>query len=199
FKLKNITFEKRIDYFRYVSRNGQFRTQMWDKIFKRKIIDDNKLCFRKIPIGEDCDFLLRYLFYVNKIYSVENIAYIYNLTNNTSLTKTCNDNELVILDFLPELMKMYEDTLEKKVIFQILQRFIISAFINKYARIYFFSTVAKKQIKKILNDVSIDHIIRYNRKHGMKIRDRILAFILAGNSLIYIFIINIIYFFKRNK
>lgn len=57
--------------------------QIWNKIFIKKIIDDNGIKFdENISLGEDFRFVIQYINYINKVKTLNEILYVY--TNSTN-------------------------------------------------------------------------------------------------------------------
>lgn len=73
-------------------------TTPWCKIYKRHIINEYNLRFDiELKIGEDTDFVFRYLFYVETIKLVPDIFYhFYNDENNKNLKYSLNADEFVV-------------------------------------------------------------------------------------------------------
>lgn len=66
---------------------------IWNKLYRRKIISDNRLLFNtSMRMGEDYDFNLRYLCYVNRFSAIDKIVYQY-LMDNSSLTREFRKND----------------------------------------------------------------------------------------------------------
>lgn len=73
-------------------------TTPWSKIYKRNIINEYNLRFDiELKIGEDTDFVFRYLYYVNTIKLIPNFFYnFFNDENNKNLKYSLNAYEFVI-------------------------------------------------------------------------------------------------------
>lgn len=66
--------------------------QVWAKLFRKKVIDQNGLCFdTELRLSEDSDFTLRYLRYVKSICLKADVVYHYSLNENSTMrTKSGN-------------------------------------------------------------------------------------------------------------
>lgn len=67
----------------------------WGKVYKSKIIKDNKLCFPKLMRSEDLAFIKVYLSKCEKIFYCQEVLYYYYVENNNSIMhskKTLNIN-----------------------------------------------------------------------------------------------------------
>lgn len=71
-------------------------TSVWRFIYKRKVLIDNNIFFRKgITLGEDKLFNSLFFLYANKIYSIEDILYNYIIRDNGLMMSSINNIKLV--------------------------------------------------------------------------------------------------------
>lgn len=57
---------------------------LWNKLLKTQIIKDNDLRFKNLRSGEDAEFGVRYLSYIQSIYLMTNVLYSYVLMSSSS-------------------------------------------------------------------------------------------------------------------
>jgi len=93
-KVKNhISFDKIIDYnknpidlFEYITKSGSYSP--YSKLYDAEVIKKNNLRFdENLKCSEDALFLRQYLSYCSRIVLIPKIVYMYNVSNNASLSK----------------------------------------------------------------------------------------------------------------
>lgn len=108
FQVLNNDIEKKIDKdFRLNTKNEFYKAffeqkynTLWDKIFKKDIIDKFDICFdEKIVMGEDYVFILEFIKYVNTILVLEKCLYYYKY-NEDSLCSNVTTKYLNDLDYM---------------------------------------------------------------------------------------------------
>ncbi len=68
--------------------NYKMTGEVWGKLYKRSIIEENHLCFGTAKMFEDTIFLLKYIKYCSKVVSTDEILYFQNkLVLNSAVTK----------------------------------------------------------------------------------------------------------------
>ncbi len=60
---------------------------VWNKVYKREIIEAYQIRFASIPFGEDSIFDLRYYLYAKSVRVIEDCFYFYDVTNEASAVK----------------------------------------------------------------------------------------------------------------
>lgn len=127
-------------------------TFVWDKIFKRSVIEQNSLTFpTSINYAEDCVFLTKYKLHSKKCKIITNPHYFHNISNHNSITNICNKNWYDIIHSLQEinnyykknnLFKRYEEQLRYLAIgFYNRRVSALSTHSNKTMQLKFFSTM----------------------------------------------------------
>lgn len=82
-------------------------TFIWDKIFRKSIMDKNKINFpEKIHYAEDCTFLTKFKLHTRKCKILAKPLYYHTIQNKHSITNTCNEKWLHIIDAL-EIINQY--------------------------------------------------------------------------------------------
>lgn len=85
-----------------------------DKLFKKSIIEKNKIKFpEKYRYAEDFAFLIKYKYYANEMRIIEEPLYNY-VNNSNSLTKVYNENLLDIISVLQETIDFFKTKKEYK-------------------------------------------------------------------------------------
>lgn len=80
----------------------------WNKLYKKKIIDDNKIRFKPYPINEDNIFILEYIMYAKSIYTIEKPLYHWiRIENSKTGVSSMPDNLLKIYNEAHLLTRKY--------------------------------------------------------------------------------------------
>lgn len=69
---------------------------VWDKIFRKSVIDKNNIMFREYRYAEDCLFLFEYEMYANGIYTIERPLHSYYVQREGAATGSLNERMLDI-------------------------------------------------------------------------------------------------------
>lgn len=86
-----------INEFQKLSRFGTYT--LWCYFFKRKLILDNDIKFSEnIKYAEDLEFVIKCLFFSNKILSIPNVGYKYFVREGSAMSKSISINQT--LDYL---------------------------------------------------------------------------------------------------
>ena len=86
----------------------EMSTFVWDKLYKSSIIKKFSLKFpNHLSYAEDFYFLTLYKYYSNKIGVIKEPLYYYIAQNNGSITNTCNERWLDIIDALSEINNFF--------------------------------------------------------------------------------------------
>lgn len=78
------------------------------KIYNRKIIIDNKIMFDDLKIGQDTNFLLKYLLFCNNVLLLNEVLYEYRIVNG-SISHTYTLKNLKIIDTFEVIKKFYHE------------------------------------------------------------------------------------------
>lgn len=85
--LVSCRFTSGIDYFEQANWNAWYRTQPWDKIVRRTLLMDNKICFEPGKMFEDMFYCLQLFVAAHKTVQLAIYPYHYVLYNEGSLTQ----------------------------------------------------------------------------------------------------------------
>ena len=103
---------------------------IWNKIFKRKIIEDNKIRFPNLKIYEDLVFTYELFVEANKISKVFEPLYFYTVTRETSLTFKFTEKRFDIFEAFNELIKFMEkkncfEQFKEEILFTLLKHIYV--------------------------------------------------------------------------
>lgn len=194
YRLQNKEFSDCKIYLQSALMNSTFRTNVWDKVYKRELIEHNELEFDEGLVYEDMYFLLKYLSVCKDIKTIDNYLYNYVCDNPSSITKSIRIKDLDVLYFLNRSLEFCEKckTLNSSDVYVMLQRFVLSSIINKYILIYEKEKQAKKIIDALLVDDSFVKIIKTNANQYKYKRDLFLAKLILISPLLYIRLMKIL-------
>ncbi len=125
----------------YLIKHKEMDVGIWNKMFRKKIIDNNNICFENGHFFEDTLFVFKYICHINKISFIEKP--LYNLLKRGDSVST---------SYRPEIVKHAENLYEK--VHEYLRM------INKedyYRYIYYLKVRTKMHL--------IHHNIKYNKKN----------------------------------
>ena len=188
YRLSNKNFNSSNLYLLKSLQKSTFRTNVWDKIYRRELIEKNNLRFVEGLLYEDMFFLLQYLAVSNKIKVIEQPLYFYTCSNQTSITKLLRKKDLDILIFIQKAVEFenINNSLSKKSVYTMLQRFALSSIINKYVKYYGKEDIAKEIIDRLLYDKCFKSIVSYNMIHGVSLRDKLFSILIKVNYHFYL-------------
>ncbi|MEC0106175.1 CDP-glycerol glycerophosphotransferase family protein [Paenibacillus taichungensis] len=141
---------------------------VWDKLFKKSIIDEKGIKFPEdLDYGEDFAFLSKYKYFSRKISCVREGLYYYRVKGKNSITGSYNDSVLDLIKSLELVCDFYLD----KGIFNTFQRelYVISA--GYYVRrLNDFSNYNNKKLQKDLVDCFYEYMNNYFHGWEKKIK-----------------------------
>ena len=153
---------------------GDFFRAVWGKIFSADIINNNGLNFPcGVPIGEDAVFMIKYIFYSNKILLCNSYVYKYYRTNE-SVTGMYKDDfyKLQVLEFHAVIKAFKQCNLDYEKVTIAFWHKAEKTFIENELKSY---EGDRRRIKKIANYLMADYLrlylTQYNGK-GMRVRIR---------------------------
>lgn len=99
------------DYIDWIMAKPTLRASAWSKVFKKNIINDNKIYFNEsLRFSEDSEFLLRYLKYVNSITVSRKCIYKYILSPNSSMRTKNSDRIQQYIESMKCSINEYKET-----------------------------------------------------------------------------------------
>ena len=210
---KNLNFE---EYIIKSFKDESFRPAAWGKLYKTKIIKRYSLYFPKGLLYEDLLFVMKYLYYSNKIVILEESIYNYRYDRKDSIVNTLSIKDIDCLKTVEILDKFFKENemeriLKEEYYKKYIMEWIIYATIGKLYK----KKIKIEQLKeyiKILKENYIFNIyldeylnlkcdnIKNLKKRLKLIRNKVYLYLLKNNyyrlSFLYIilneFLINIL-------
>lgn len=108
-KIKKNKVLNKTNCFNSILKNKKIKGYVWNKFFKKEIIDNNNITFNnKLKIGEDTEFVFNYLKFCKKIVFIDSKLYYYNNSENNTVNNVNNyENVLYCLDHIYHEYKKY--------------------------------------------------------------------------------------------
>lgn len=131
--------------------NPKIEGTVWRGLFKRSIIIEKLIDFKKIKIYEDILFLIEYLKYIEYIKVLDEPLYIYNKTNEDSAVFNLNSKRYV-KDFV-KFPKMLNEVVKGSNLEQIMEKRLIITYI--YTAIRLRNVLNYKDFKAICKEYKI--------------------------------------------
>lgn len=135
---------------------GIFSTCAWDKLIRKKLIDDNKILFKEGLLSEDIEWMLRLYPFVNSIKIVNEVIYAYRQGRTGSITRKIGSKNIKdLFNIINHWYSFkYEDETQQKVYLS----FLAYHYIILLTHIS--SSNCSKQLRKEI--LSIKDIIKYD-------------------------------------
>ncbi len=183
-------YDNGIQYFEDSIRRGDYRTQVWDKIFKVSLIERCHLRFTEGMLYEDMYFMLQVL--VNAQLTIQYPLYVYNYNqmNNTSISKTVRKKDLDILGFI-EMADCYlgeqQCNLTKKSLSYNLLIFnwVSTCLLNKYAKLSYSNREAWEIYEKARRHPVFQRAVKMCMHNHVGIRRKVFAWFLTNSPRLY--------------
>ena len=91
--------------------SGRMPAYMWNKIFKKSIVDENKIMWQEgLNLWEDFYFVAQFFFYANTILTVNKPLYHYRKQISKTITSTMNIEKFnqftAVLNYITEFLKI---------------------------------------------------------------------------------------------
>ena len=133
------------DCFYNLSRNKKFGGYVWNKIYKKDILDNNNILFNNnIHSCEDFLFNAEYFKYIKSACYIDSNLYYYNLSNLESIStynKIFSPKKMTILYAYKEIIKIYEKFSINNLIY---------IYINYIKILYYLYFICPKNQKKTI-------------------------------------------------
>lgn len=184
------TYPKGATYLKNSIRDGSFRTNVWDKIFKKTLIDSNNLRFIEGLLYEDMFFIVSALMYSRVVITTCLYPYYYIHYNTSSITKTIRQKDLDVLEFV-QLVDSFmasqtsyfnnQSNEYHKLIFN----WVSSCLMNKYCWLSLYNLEAKHIFLEIIKNPTFMRSVRYCSNNNVGLRQRFFAILLLTSPTIY--------------
>ncbi len=188
-KLVGKTFASGIEYFEDAMDSGYYRTNVWDKIYRRSVIDDNDIRFIEGLLYEDMLFNLEYQLFAKKTVSIPVYPYVYNKLNTESISTKIKEKDLDILTYIERASDMVNtssaDTKLLKAYHQLIFNWVSSCLLNKYSRLSFVNDTARTIFNKAISNPVFLESAEYCSREKVRLRYKIFAKLLLFSPLLY--------------
>ena len=188
--LENKVYSTGQEYFQESIMKGSFRTNAWDKIFKRSLIDKFNLRFFEGLLYEDMLFCLQAFMYAESVVTIKAYPYCYNLSNVSSITKRIRRKDLDVLTFIHlasdfirggQFKVKYESQEFQLLIFN----WVSSCLMHKYAYLSFSEPEADYIVNMVMQDNIFNYAVDYCIVHNVGLRQRFFAKLLKFSPYWY--------------
>lgn len=178
------------EYFEYSVQNGTFRTTPWDKIFKKRLLDEHNLKFIEGLPYEDMYFCLQAFMFAQSVSVVPFYPYHYVMYNATSTTKLIKNRDLAVIKFIHYaydfILKGDFAVKTNSQSFQLLIfTWVSSCLMNKYAYMSLTNVQADHIVKSALADEIFMNSVRYCARHRVAFRQHFFAKLLLFSCPLY--------------
>lgn len=178
------------DYFMKSINNGSFRTNVWDKLFKKSLIDHYQIRFVEGLLYEDMFFCLNAFMFAENISVFPYYPYHYIHYNNASITKQVRKKDLDVLRFIQQAFNFinrgnFAFNVSSKEFQLLIFMWVSSCLMNKYAYLSFFDEEAKFVVQEVLNDEIFMNSVKYCSRNKVGFRHIFFAKLLLFSPTIY--------------
>lgn len=193
-KLSIKNYQNGIEYFNDAIFQHNFRTQVWDKIFRTQFIKDHQLTFVKGLLYEDMLFMLQTVLHAQKVLVYPLYAYCYNQTNITSISKRIRKKDLDILRFI-ELSDEYIKKAGKSInelslsYNLLIFNWVSTCLLNKYVQLSLKNSEALYIYNNAINHPIYRRAIQICIKGNVGLRRKIFAWLLLNHPIIYKYVL----------
>lgn len=184
------------DYFLSAIRDSTFRTNVWDKVFKKTLIDSHQLKFEEGLLYEDMFFCLQAFMYAKTITVLPCFPYHYVKYNNNSITNLVRTKDLDVIEFVCRAYYFMEEnsfsiTVDTKEFQMLIFNWVSSCIMNKYAYLSLKEPEAKYIFDKVRNNVYFKYTLSYCSRKNVGIRRKVFANLLICSPILYKIILHI--------
>lgn len=188
--LKDAEYSSGVDYFSLSISKDVYRTNAWDKIFRKSIIVDNNIDFIEGRLYEDMLFCQNVFSKAGKVKQCDAHPYIYNLSNVGSITKQVREKDLDVLWYIEILKKEFFDTTEierfgEKSLNQLVFNWVNSCLLKKYIPMVGNNKEAKAIVDKVFENYVFMNSVRYCAFHRVLARQKAMAWMILFFPSIY--------------
>lgn len=144
---------------------------LWNKIFKRSIIENNNIKFENnISVWEDLYFVLEYLLKANKVIRIKDILYYYRTREGSAINRKESlkglKHKLKILELILKNICKYEDKSSNNVIKKLYITILLKILLIEYKEKIETKDDIKEKIKEIEKiaktiNIGVKNILKY--------------------------------------
>lgn len=189
-KLENQDFESGLEYFENAMRNGYYRTNVWDKIYRREVIMDKNIRFVEGLLYEDMFFNLQFQSYAEKTICVSTYPYNYIKFNTESISAKVKLKDLDVLKFIELANDFTHDSNLNNPKFinafnQLIFNWVSSCLLNKYVALSTSDKDANHIVDETLHNKIFMEAANFCAHEKVRIRYKIFAKLLLFSPYIY--------------
>lgn len=178
------------DYFLSAIRNSTFRTNVWDKIFKKSLIDSHQLKFEEGLLYEDMLFCLQAFMFAGTITVLPYFPYHYVKYNNNSITNLVREKDLDVIEFVRRAYcfmgkNSFPITINTKEFQILIFNWVSSCLMNKYAYLSLKDIAAKYIFDKVRSNIYFRYTLFYCSRRNVGIRQKVFANLLLSFPTLY--------------
>lgn len=192
------------DYLKASICNDSFRTECWDKIFKKSLLDTNDLRFVEGMLYEDmlfsvCAFMKAQSVLVTRLYPYHYIHY-----NSSSITKTIRQKDIDVLEFirlLDDFMASQSSDFNNttKEYHKLIFNWVSSCLLNKYSWISLYNQQAQDIFMQTISDPIFKRSVEYCSMKNVGLRQKVFATLLLKSPILYKIILHVALHLQRIK
>lgn len=192
------------EYFKAAINEGTYRTNVWDKLFKREFIESYGISFIEGLLYEDMYFCLMSFMYAKSVIIFPYYPYHYIHYNTTSITKQIRLKDLDVLKFVHLAYDFvsrrdFSINIQSKEFQLLIFNWVSSCLMNKYAYRSLYNQNALKIFKETLaNDIFME-AVKYCNSNHVGIRQQFFSMLLLYTPFLYKIILNFSLKIKRIK
>lgn len=178
------------DYFKESIVNGTFRTNAWDKLFRRKFIEDYGIRFVEGLLYEDMYFCLMSFMYSKSVLVLPYYPYHYIHYNTSSITSLVRKKDLDVLKYVHlayDFISSGNFTINTQTKeFQVLiYNWVSSCLMNKYAYLSLRDKEAQEIFKTVISDNLFMSAVAYCSKNSVGVRQKFFSILLLHSHFAY--------------
>ena len=178
------------EYFKTSINSGTFRTNVWDKLFSRKLIDNYVLRFDDGLIYEDMYFCLKAFMYADTVSVCPLYPYHYINTNSESITRQIRMKDLDVLKFIHKASDFISNgnfliNNQAKEFQLLIFNWVSSCLMNKYVCLSLHNKQAENIIRSVLADTVFMNAVFYCGKNWVGLRQTLFAKLLLWSPALY--------------
>lgn len=188
--LQTKSYQKGKDYFYESINGGYFRTNVWDKLYKRAFIEEYKLKFEEGLLYEDMLFTLKAFLCAGNVRTLSVYLYHYRCLRKGSITNLIRKKDLDVLVNIRLAENFLDVTERKNVRFSkayniLIYNWVSSCIFNKYARLSLYNQEAKEIFQTVANDTVFLPYVQFCKKEKVGIRQKVFAALLLFSPFLF--------------
>lgn len=203
-KIGDAYYESGKDYLKDSIDHGLFRTEVWDKIFKRSLLENNQLSFVEGLLYEDMYFTVSAFMSAQNVVTTRLYPYHYIHYNTGSITKTIRKKDLDVLKFV-QLLDDFMDSQPSnfnntsKEYHKLIFNWVSSCLLNKYSWLSLYNQQAQEIFLETTSNTIFMRSVEYCASHNIGIRQKLFANLLLKSPILYKIILSLALKIQRIK